>query len=78
MNTPLHALRIKHNLTQVQLAERCYTRQGMISIWERMVSPPSLPHQANLARAFGMTLQELQEHCGWPISPSPGRVKTSA
>lgn len=69
---PLRQLRREKHLNQVQLAQLCYTSQAMISIWERSETPPTLSYQVHLANAFGMTLQELQEYCSWPVTPMQG------
>lgn len=67
---PLRQLRREKYLSQVKLAQLCYSSQAMISIWERSNTPPTLSYQAHLANAFGMTLHDLQVYCGWPVTGS--------
>ena len=49
--------RIKHGLTQAQLAKKLNTRQSVISRLESMNTTPSLSFLKRLARALNTSLQ---------------------
>lgn len=58
----LLALRQAHGLTQLQLAERTGISQRAISSYETQVSYPPIPAIPVLARALGVSIDELFGH----------------
>mgnify|MGYP003661118466 CR=1 FL=1 len=55
----------KNNLTHLQLAKMSGVRTERIQLWVSGVVP-NLEKQILLAKAFSMTLLELQKFCNWP------------
>lgn len=52
-------LRLKHDLTQAQLANMLHVARGSISGWEHDLSEPHLYALIGMANVFGVTLDEL-------------------
>ena len=74
ITTPIRQLRINKDLTQGELSELCSVHQTVISKLENQINPPSLSLQFKLAFAFGMSLDELQTACDWPVTVIPQRA----
>ena len=51
--------------------------QTTLSRIERFNAPPKLEHQITLARAYGLSLHELQRQCDWPVTDIPGMAEVS-
>lgn len=55
----LKILRISHNMTQEQVAEKCDVSAACVSNWEVGRWMPNLAHQATLAQVFGTSVEKL-------------------
>ena len=55
----LKILRLKHNLSQIQLSRELHVSQSAISSWENGLSEPSLFKLVNVAKFFGVTIDYL-------------------
>ncbi len=54
-------LRTKHNMSQLELANRLNKRQTAVSSWEKEASRPNVDDLLVLTDIFGITLSELVE-----------------
>lgn len=59
MTVTLRQLRRDKGLTQNQLAQRAGVAQGSLSQWETGAVQPRLPAAARLAKALGVTTDEI-------------------
>lgn len=57
----LKELRLEHNLTQVELAQKTNTSKSVISAWELGQNEPSVSSLISLAKFFDVSLDYL---CG--------------
>ena len=55
----LREQRIKHGLTQEQLAEKIGVSRQSVSKWEQGISDPSTSNLFALAKLFGVSVEEL-------------------
>lgn len=60
-NNNLENLRVRHGMTQQQLAEKLGVTQGVISNYESGLKVPTLLTGIKIARIFGITTEELIE-----------------
>ncbi len=61
-NTIIKSLRISHNLTQEDLAEKLYVDNNKISKWERGLSVPKYDEILSLCQLFNITPNELFDY----------------
>lgn len=66
IGTKLRSLRLQAGLTQTQLANAAGILQGVLTRYETDKKVPSAPRLAAIARALGVTVEEILED-----SPSP-------
>ena len=59
MGELIRALRIEHNLTQLQLAELLHISDRTVSKWERGLGCPELTLLPDLSRVFGVDMESL-------------------
>ena len=57
----LKELRLEHNLTQVELAQKTNTSKSVISAWELEQNEPSVSSLISIAKFFDVSLDYL---CG--------------
>lgn len=50
----LKELRVRHEITQGQLADLCHVTQGTVSLWEKSQREPNLVALQHLARVFNV------------------------
>ncbi len=55
-------LRMQHNLTQEELADRCELTKGFISQVERELTSPSIATLVDILESLGTTLQDFFNH----------------
>jgi transcriptional regulator with XRE-family HTH domain len=67
----LKALRLQAGLTQVQLAQACGVQQSVLTRYENDLKTPSAPRLAAVARALGVTVEEILDQTPLPEASEP-------
>jgi transcriptional regulator with XRE-family HTH domain len=71
IGTKLKALRLQAGLTQVQLAQACGVQQSVLTRYENDLKTPSAPRLAAVARALGVTVEEILDQTPLPEASEP-------
>lgn len=67
-NKTIRGLRISKGLTQVELGKMLGVKQRTVSRWEKLQDVPDLVQSIQLAKVFGVTLEEVAESLGLVVS----------
>jgi transcriptional regulator with XRE-family HTH domain len=68
----LTQIRTELHLSKAELSRRLGMNPNRVQLWEQGLNTPLLENQMKLARALGLSLQNLQTRCGWPLTPGLG------
>jgi transcriptional regulator with XRE-family HTH domain len=69
IGTKLKALRLQAGMTQVQLAQACGVIQSVLTRYENDLKTPSAPRLAAIAKALGVTVEDILDDA--PLLPTP-------